>query len=402
MAPGNNVQAGNAAEPPAFERRAEAARPGGGPPVAELQVDPDDRGLARLRLSGSWRAQGPSPDEATLDQLLALREVVVEASGLEDWGSALLAYLWQINRQVARGGGRLNEGDLPAGVCRLIALARAGVRAVPEDRSAGRDGFLARLGIRAVALGSSGGAALGFLGEVTLAIGGIFRGRTRMRRQDLALAIEDTGVRALPIISLISLLVGVILAFIGAAQLSQFGAEIFVANLVAIGMLREMGALMAGVLMAGRTGAAYAAELGTMVVNEEIDALRTTGMPPIDFLVLPRVLALILMLPLLAIYADLIGIIGGALMGVTVFGIDPAAYLDQTLHYLSIRQAMVGIVKAVVFAIVVSLAGCYHGMRAERSSSAVGIATTRAVVSGIVLIVITDAIMTVVFNAIGF
>ncbi len=370
--------------------------------MAELQVDPDDNARATLRLSGSWRARAPSPDDALLDRLLPLREVVVEAGGLEDWGSALLAYLWPIDRRLAAVGGQLKDGGLPDGASRLLALARAGVRARQEDRTPRPDSFLARIGTGSMAIAAAGGAALGFLGEVALAMGGLVRGRTRMRGRDLALAIEDTGVRALPIISLISLLVGVILAFIGAAQLSQFGAEIFVANLVAIGMLREMGALMAGVIMAGRTGAAYAAELGTMEVNEEIDALRTMGVPPIDFLVLPRVLALILMLPLLAIYADLIGIIGGGLMGVVVFGIDPAAYLDQTFRYLTVRAAMVGIVKAVIFAIVVSLAGCYHGMRAERSSSAVGIATTRAVVSGIVLIVITDAIMTVLFNAIGF
>jgi phospholipid/cholesterol/gamma-HCH transport system permease protein len=372
------------------------------PPVAELKVDPADGGRATLRLSGSWRTEGPPPDDAMPDRLVGVREVVVEAPDLDGWGSALLAYVWRIERQVAATGGKLRDEGLPAGIRRLLMLARAGVRSPPDAGTTGPGGILARIGTRSIAVVAAGGEALGFLGEVVQATGSLLRGRARMRGRDLALAIEDTGVRALPIISLISLLVGVILAFIGAAQLSQFGAEIFVANLVAIGMLREMGALMAGVLMAGRTGAAYAAELGTMQVNEEIDALQTMGVPPIDFLVLPRVLALVLMLPLLAIYADLVGIIGGALMGVAVFGIDPTAYLDQTLRYLTVRAAMVGIVKAVVFAIVVSLAGCYHGIHADRSSAAVGMATTRAVVSGIVLIVVTDAIMTVLFNAIGF
>jgi phospholipid/cholesterol/gamma-HCH transport system permease protein len=372
------------------------------PPVAELKVDPADGGRATLRLSGSWRTEGPPPDDAIADRLVGVREVVVEAPDLDGWGSALLAYVWRIERQVAATGGKLRDEGLPAGIRRLLMLARAGVRSPPDAGTTGPGGILARIGTRSIAVVAAGGEALGFLGEVVQATGSLLRGRARMRGRDLALAIEDTGVRALPIISLISLLVGVILAFIGAAQLSQFGAEIFVANLVAIGMLREMGALMAGVLMAGRTGAAYAAELGTMQVNEEIDALQTMGVPPIDFLVLPRVLALVLMLPLLAIYADLVGIIGGALMGVAVFGIDPTAYLDQTLRYLTVRAAMVGIVKAVVFAIVVSLAGCYHGIHADRSSAAVGMATTRAVVSGIVLIVVTDAIMTVLFNAIGF
>ncbi len=371
-------------------------------PGAELLVDPADAGRATLRLVGSWRAGTPPPEDALLDRLRGVREVVVEAVGLDSWDSGLLAYLWRIDRELATAGGRLRDEALPPGIRRLLALARGGVHSAPEPGTTEPGDVLARIGTRSIAVVATAGAALGFLGEVVLAIGALFRGRARMRGRDLALAIEDTGVRALPIISLISLLVGVILAFIGAAELSQFGAEIFVANLVAIGMLREMGALMAGVIIAGRTGAAYAAELGTMEVNEELDALRTMDVPPVDFLVLPRVLALTLMLPLLAIYADLVGIIGGALMGVTVFGIDPAAYLDQTFRYLTVRAALVGVVKAVVFAVVVGVAGCYHGMRADRSSAAVGIATTRAVVSGIVLIVVTDAVMTVLFNAIGF
>ena len=237
--------------------------------------------------------------------------------------------------------------------------------------------------------------------STALALGALARGRARLRRVDLTLALAEAGVRALPITALISVLVGVILAFIGGVQLTQFGAEVFVANLVAIGMLREMGAMMAAVIMAGRTGAAYAAEIGTMVVNEEVDALSTLGVEPMEFLVLPRVLGLVLMLPLLTVYADLLGILGGAAVGVGLYGIPAPVYLDQSRRFLSLADGSVGLAKAVVFAVVVGLAGCYHGIRCGRSSAAVGVATTRAVVAGIVLIVLTDALMTVMFHAVG-
>jgi phospholipid/cholesterol/gamma-HCH transport system permease protein len=236
---------------------------------------------------------------------------------------------------------------------------------------------------------------------VTVALAALAAGRARMRRQDLWLVVDQVGPRALPIVGLIAVLIGMILAFIGAIQLAQFGAEIYVANLVALGMLREMGAMMAAVIMAGRTGAAFAAELGTMQVNEEVDALTTSGIDPVQFLVLPRLLALVLMLPLLAVYADLLGILGGAAIGILVLGISPPLYLDQTLLYLAPKDALVGFAKAGVFAAIVALAGCYHGLRCGRSSAAVGVATTAAVVSGIVGIVVADAVLTVIVHALG-
>ncbi len=194
------------------------------------------------------------------------------------------------------------------------------------------------------------------------------------------------------------MLFGLILAFVGAVQLTQFGAQIYVAGLVGIGMLRVMGAVMVGVVMSGRIGAAYAAFIGTMQVNEEIDALETLGISPVDFLVLPRVLALTLMVPLLTIYADFMGIIGGFIVGTLMLGLNPMEYLHATQQMVPYRQMLIGLVYGTVFGIVIAVAGCYQGMRCGRSAMAVGQTTTKAVVSSIVGIIVMTAIITVICN----
>ncbi len=367
---------------------------------ADLQTGP--AGAATLRLSGRWRiADGLPPVQAVLDGLGDRRELRVDGSTLEGWDSGLLASLHGLERALAVRDARLVDEGLPEGVRRLLALARERSGAGVSAAQPRHPDLLERLGLRAEEAWAGLLDVLDFVGETALALGALARGRARLRRVDLALALAEAGVRALPITALISVLVGVILAFIGGVQLTQFGAEVFVANLVAIGMLREMGAMMAAVIMAGRTGAAYAAEIGTMVVNEEVDALSTLGVEPMEFLVLPRVLGLVLMLPLLTVYADLLGILGGAAVGVGLYGIPAPVYLDQSRRFLSLADGSVGLAKAFVFAVVVGLAGCCHGIRCGRSSAAVGVATTRAVVAGIVLIVLTDALMTVMFHAVG-
>jgi phospholipid/cholesterol/gamma-HCH transport system permease protein len=240
--------------------------------------------------------------------------------------------------------------------------------------------------------------ALGFLGETLLALVAGLRGRARFRRVDLMHAVEATGVGALGIVALINFLIGAVLAFVGAVQLQQFGAALYVANLVGIAVARELGALMTGIVMAGRTGASFAAVLGTMTVNEEVDALRTMGLKPVEFLVLPRVLAAALMMPALVAYADLLGLLGGLFVGVTVLDLGTAEYLEQTQSSLALRHVAIGLVKGVAFGAVVALTGCYYGIRCGRSAAAVGEATTRAVVMGIVLVVVVDAAFTVVLH----
>jgi phospholipid/cholesterol/gamma-HCH transport system permease protein len=215
------------------------------------------------------------------------------------------------------------------------------------------------------------------------------------------LTLQQCGADALPIVTLISFLVGLILAFVGALQLRLFGAEVYVANLVGIGMVRVLGAVMTGIIMAGRTGASFAAELGTMEVNEEIDALRTLGIQPMEFLVLPRMLALLLMMPLLCLYADLMGVLGGIAVGVGMLHMNLAEYLNQTKAALNLNHLWIGLVHGSVFGVLVALSGCLRGMKCGRSAAAVGTATTSAVVTGIVSIVIATAILTVIFDALG-
>jgi phospholipid/cholesterol/gamma-HCH transport system permease protein len=241
-----------------------------------------------------------------------------------------------------------------------------------------------------------------FLGEATVALAHAAVGRARFRRVDLMLNIQEAGASALGIVSLISFLIGLILAFVGAIQLRQFGAQIYIADLVAIGMAREMGAMMAAIIMAGRTGAAYAAQLGTMRVNEEIDALSTMGISPFEFLVLPRMLGLILMMPLLTIYANLVGILGGAVVGVGMLKVGLIPYWNHTLNAVTLADFAAGLIKSVIFGVLIAIAGCMRGMQSGRSSAAVGLAATSAVVTGIVFIIVSDAILTVVYDAIGF
>jgi phospholipid/cholesterol/gamma-HCH transport system permease protein len=240
-----------------------------------------------------------------------------------------------------------------------------------------------------------------FLGDALLSLGRFLTGRAQYRRSDLWLFIQDCGAQALGIVALITFLVGLILAYVGIQQLALFGAEIYVANLVAIAMAREMAPIMAGIIMAGRTGASFAAQLGTMTVNEEIDALSTLGISPMDFLVLPRMLALIVMMPLLCLYADVMGLLGGALVGIGDGGINPELYWSQTVGALNLRHVGIGVFKGALFGILIALAGCLRGMQSGRSASAVGEAATSAVVTGIIAIIVTDAVLAVVTATLG-
>jgi phospholipid/cholesterol/gamma-HCH transport system permease protein len=237
-----------------------------------------------------------------------------------------------------------------------------------------------------------------FTGEIILAFATLLTGKSPFRARDFFYFVQACGAESLPIVSLIAVLVGVILSFVGAVQLQMFGAQIYVANLVGLGMVLEMGALMSGVIIAGRIGAAYAAQLGTMQVNEEIDALRTIGISPVGFLVLPRMLALMLMLPLLCIYADIMGILGGSIIGVTMLDLSLVEYLEQTRKTLRLSQCGQGLLKASVFGVLIGYAGCLRGMQCGRSALAVGEATTSAVVTSIVLIVVSDSIITFIIN----
>ena len=234
-----------------------------------------------------------------------------------------------------------------------------------------------------------------------LSCGRFLRGKATFQRSDVSQYIQEAGAEAFPIVSLICFLIGMIFAFVGVKQLQMFGAGIYTANLVAVAMIREMSAIMTAIIMAGRTGASYAAQIGTMKVNEEVDALTTLGMNPTDYLVTPRVFALIVMMPLLTMYASLMGIIGGAMVGLSMLDVSLVQYAVQTVESVHLNSLFGGLFKSVVYGSLVALAGCQQGMACGNSALAVGQSTTKAVVMGIVLIVVSASILTVIYINIG-
>jgi phospholipid/cholesterol/gamma-HCH transport system permease protein len=354
-----------------------------------------------VQLAGDWTLRQNLPDVGTITESFAqattIKQVTFDTTNLGRWDSGLLTFLLGLHQAAEARQLTIDPAGLPDGVRRLIRLALA----VPERggrRQAERAPFLARVGSGWFALTAAAGETMAFLGDAVLSLGRLVTGRAQLRGGDLLLLIQQAGAQALPIVALISILVGLILAFVGSVQLQMFGAQIYVANLVAIGMTREMGAMMAAIIMAGRTGAAYAAQLGTMQVNEEIDALKTLGVNPMDFLVLPRLVALILMMPLLCIYAITLGIFGGFVVGVGMLDITPQQYWNQTVAWVRLNDALVGISKSIIFGIIIAVSGCLRGIQCGRSAAAVGEAATSAVVTAIVWIVVADGLSAVLTN----
>jgi phospholipid/cholesterol/gamma-HCH transport system permease protein len=371
-------------------------------PALEPSCRIDETGPAStLHLAGAWQLGRPLPSaESVARDLKATSEIRFDAAELKRWDTGLMVFLWQLDRFCRERGLRLDPGGLPEGARRLLRLATA---VPPTSRAEPKapTGFFWRVGHETLGLAAEVRAMITFLGEASIAFARLVVGRARFNRSDLVLTLQEVGAQALPIVSLISFLVGVILAFLGSVQLLQFGAQIYVAPLVGIGMARDMAAMMVGIILAGRTGAAFAAQLGTMQVNEEIDALTTFGFDPMEFLVLPRMLALVLMTPLLCLYADLLGILGGAFVGVMFLDLPTVTYFQATQEGVHLIDFGGGLFKAAVYGVLVAIAGCLRGIQCGRSSAAVGQATTSAVVTSIVMIVVSMAILTVIYSALG-
>jgi len=348
--------------------------------------------------------QDKLPSHTEVEQQVAsgprVKRVAFDTQGITAWDSGLVTFLLKILTQNTQNQIETDQAGLPEGVRRLLALATA----VPEREGAAKKAVriprLVRVGKGTIAAVEEAKGMLAFLGEALLAFLRFLRGKARFRRSDLFLIIQESGANALGIVTLISFLVGLILAFMGGVQLRQFAAEIYVANLVGLGMIREMAPIMTGIIMAGRTGAAFAAQLGTMQVNEEIDALKVLGLSPMEFLVLPRMLALVLMMPLLTLYADLVSILGGLVVA-QGFGISATEYLIQTMKAVHLHDLAVGLFKSAVFGVIVAITGCLRGIQCGRSAQAVGEATTSAVVMAIVLIITLDGIFAVITDTIG-
>jgi phospholipid/cholesterol/gamma-HCH transport system permease protein len=362
-------------------------------------------GTLVVRLEGSWVLEGGiPPTEPVIREISTLPQpaaIAFDASRLAKWDSSLLAFLRQVAEAAEAGGVKVDASGLPPGARRLMDLAAAVPERGDARRSVRRDRPLARLGRGALSFFGTTHELIEFIGLVFLSVLRLLMGRAKVRGRDFWLFVQEAGADALPIVSLISFLIGVILAFIGALQLRQFGAIVWTANIVAIGMARYLGPMMTAIIMAGRTGAAYAAQLGTMTVNEEVDALRTLGISPIDFLVLPRTLALVFMMPMLALYADFVGMLGGAVIGTLAFGIGTQEYLTQTQNMLTMKDFLSGLNMAASYGVLIAIAGCFRGMGSGRSAAAVGEATTKAVVMAIVLIVMATAFWTVLYDILG-
>ena len=258
-----------------------------------------------------------------------------------------------------------------------------------------------RTGSATVQVAKELGNLLSFLGMMVAALGRTAVDPRRLRFTALVHHMEQTGLNALPIVGLLSFLIGVVLAYQGADQLRQFGAELFVVNLLGISILREIGILMTSIIIAGRSGSAFTAQIGTMKVNLEIDALRTLGLDPMELLVLPRALALMVTLPLLAFYADVVGLVGGAVMCYFVLDISFGQFVQQLHGAITLSTLMVGLSKAPVFAFVIALVGCYEGLKVSGSAESVGRLTTRSVVVGIFLVIVLDALFSILFSYLG-
>jgi len=358
-----------------------------------------------VHLRGKWQLGHDMPSSSIVAKELSAQAKPVrigfETSELTGWDSALISFLVETYDLCQAHGIEHDRSGLPAGIRRLVELAEAvpekqGARAVPK-----RIPFFERVGDLAIDYVSAITHSLGFIGDTAVALSGLVRRTARYRTVDLMQNISDCGPSAVGIVTLISFLVGVILAFMGAVQLQQFGASIYVADLVGIGMLREMGAMMTAIIMSGRTGAAFAAQIGTMKVTQEVDALTTMGISPFQFLVLPRVIALVLMMPLLCLFSDLMGILGGAFVGVGMLGLSFTNYMRETIHALSLTNLALGVIKATAYGALIAMAGCLRGFQCGNSSSAVGDAATRAVVSSIVLVVVACGLFAFVTNLLG-
>ncbi|ACC72647.1 ABC transporter permease [Paraburkholderia phymatum] len=363
--------------------------------------------LAVLHLRGDWitcatgvRSAAEVHEIVKAVGACALR---LETSNLGRWDSALIVFLMMLRESVRKGGTRpfeIDESDLPHAAQRLLALAAAGSGEVAGIAAVHRS-LATQVGEAYFQAWANAVSIVALVGETALHCTAAFAHRVRTRGVDVLQLMREAGAGALAIVAIVNGLVGAILAFIGAVQFQRFGAGIYVANLVGIAVVREMAALATAIVMAGRTGGAYAAHLATMQGNEEIDALNAVGIPVFDFLVLPRVIALVSMMPLLYVYSCAVGLLSGFIVTLATLDITAVTYLQQLRGAVDGVQFAIGLAKSIAFGSFVALAGCHIGLKAGRSAAEVGRAATSAVVVGIVGVISLDAIFAVCTNALG-
>lgn len=370
-----------------------------------------------LQLAGDWRPPGgtgplpaPSPTALPLPaRLVASALVVFDGQDLTGWDSTLAASLWTLAEALRQRGAEVQLNSLPTGLRAVLALATPADSAIdttaaPPPAAAATASAPLSADTRAPLPGLLAEAAVtaAFLGDVLIATGRWMRGRSALRAADVLQQLDLAGPRSLPIVGLTCGLVGLMLAYMGGAQLGRIGAQNFLADVVTVGMVRELAGLMTGIILAGRVGSAFAAQLATMEAGEEIDALRVLGVDPITHLVLPRLLALVLVAPALIAFGALAGVVAGWPAAVGAYGVTSGEYLHQCLRALNGTHLGIGLFKGLLYAALAALAGCREGLRAGRSAQAVGAATTAAVVKGLVWIVAAACGTTVLFTNLGY
>ncbi|MBS5834026.1 MAG: ABC transporter permease [Acetobacter sp.] len=327
-------------------------------------------------------------------------KIFAETPEGQPYASLPTAELFGLAKQIQAAGLTLDLSRLPKNIRDMLTLALKVENRPPKD-AVSQSGLLERIGKKSFIIYEQVKSALRFMHETNLSLLRFFSGRAIWRRKDFWFIFGDCSYKAVGIIALVSFLVGLILAFVGALQLRTFGAGIYVASMVALGMTRIMAAIMVGIIMAGRTGSSYAATLGTMQVNEEIDALKTLGIKISDYLVTPRLMSLVVTIPFLTLLADALGILGGAVVGVSFLDLSSSSYFDYSIKALSLKNILVGLMHSVVYGIIISLCGCYEGLNAGRDADSVGKATTGAVVTALVWMIVATGVLTVILEEMG-
>jgi len=362
-----------------------------------------------LRAGGRWTIA----ESARLDQQLQSLDagsgqaLTIDGTRIEKLDSTGAWLLLRTARALEAAGHKISSLDVPE---RYGTLIKSIDRDEPDEPQRKRRGprmrpfvyRLYRIGKYTTQTGRQAWGMLGYLGRVTVETGEMIAApRKNLRFAAMINQVEETGINALPIVGLLAFLIGVVLAYQGADQLKRFGAEMFTINLLGVGVLREIGGLITAIVVAGRSGSAFTAYLGTMRVNQEIDAMQTMGLDTVDTLVLPRIIGLVIALPLLTFYADIMGLMGGAAMCYFQLNINIPAFMRQLNEAVSVNTLLVGLIKAPVFAFVISLVGCYEGFQVERNAASVGLLTTKSVVESIFLVIVLDAAFSIMFSVLG-
>ena len=357
-----------------------------------------------IKLSGDWQISAGllSTDEinSQFDSHPDVAQINISVSQDLKWDSGLISFLLKLIKECEHKKINVAREGLPQEAQKMLAIAlKIHEKSVLSPNAS--ESFLEKTGDKVLQIIKGLRSGLEFLGDIAVSFGRVITGKSYFRWDDFMLLVQRCGVETLLLVSLISLLVGMILAFVGSIQLKVFGAQIFISDMVGIAMVRVLSAVMTGIIVSGRIGASFAAELGMMQANEEIDALKTLGVSPVEFLVVPRILALVIMMPILTIYADLMGILGGFIISAGMLGLNPVEYLNHTQSAVRLSYVWVGLIHSIVFGVIVAVAGCLRGIECERNAAGVGVATTSAVVTGITGIVVATAIITYICQFLG-